>query len=125
MNKSDGEEFLDKHSPWATCKLPDNMSKTLDQTKKDMFDYYEGEAMQIDVNIVADLVNGYEFLLKNMIKYAAHNINCEAGYDNDCICNHPSNNHFDYSANCAHCSCEKFTVGPCTCGLEKLLKSLN
>lgn len=35
----------------------------LTQIKRDMLDYYEGDQMTIDVNVVADLVNAYESAL--------------------------------------------------------------
>jgi hypothetical protein len=38
----------------------------IEQIKKDMLDYNEGESMAIDVNIVADLVNTYEQALTSL-----------------------------------------------------------
>jgi len=63
---------------------------------------------------------------KKLRKYARHKDDCPAGRTHMCVCGHPRNNHFDFFKKpCAFCKkCPGFTVGDCTCGLTKLLKSL-
>jgi hypothetical protein len=59
-------------------------------------------------------------LVKHMKKYLTHKDMCPAGYRYSCICGHMSTQHFDYRKDCAHCKCQKFTIGECSCGLDTL-----
>lgn len=55
--------------------------------------------------------------------FVQHKGTCPAGWPRTCVCAHARTQHFDHSGTaCAHCTCKKFTVGACSCGLSALLE---